>query len=454
MIQVATSTTEQAELDATVSDIVTRVNSQHSTLAHQPLVFLKQDISFAQYLALMTVADVLMITSLREGMNLTCHEYLFCQDGKYSDKKHGTLILSEFTGSASFFNGTELLINPWDYRKCSDAIYQALEMSEEEKDKRWQPLYDLVVHNTADRWFRSTMKTLKTVYNEHHLRDTMSVPRLSYNTLCQKYRAAAGTRLFIVDYEGTLASWGSPKSIIMTTPQRAIDVLNDLVEHNVVYVMSGRMPEELERLFRRVPGLGLIAENGCFIREAGADDWVQLANGDVTDSWKDSLETILEYYRDRIEGSKIESRHCSLRFDYSESEDKESAQRLAAECANHVNDACSGLRVHTVSVDGAIIFEPMDITKATAANTILERMKKKNNAPQWLFVAGDGREDEAVFRWANRLGESKEVKDVMTVTLGTTNTEAMATMTQGVTGKFHSFSSNIAGTMILWPASD
>jgi trehalose 6-phosphate synthase/phosphatase len=72
---VATSTTEQAELDATVSDIVTRVNSTHSTLAHQPLVFLKQDISFEQYLALITVADALMITSLREGMNLTSHEF-------------------------------------------------------------------------------------------------------------------------------------------------------------------------------------------------------------------------------------------------------------------------------------------------------------------------------------------------------------------------------------------
>lgn len=81
MIQVATSTTEQIELDATVSEIVTRINSLHSTLAHQPLVFLKQDIEYAQYLAMITVADTMMTTSLREGMGLTAHEFVYCQDG-------------------------------------------------------------------------------------------------------------------------------------------------------------------------------------------------------------------------------------------------------------------------------------------------------------------------------------------------------------------------------------
>src|SRR5436305_8653074 len=137
MIQVATSTTEQVELDATVSDIVTRINSTHASLAHQPLVFLKQDISRSQYMALLTVADVLIVTSLREGMNLTSHEFIFCQDGKYSEKKHGPLILSEFTGSASVLGGNELSVNPWHYRQCAEAIKKALVMKPEEQQARW-----------------------------------------------------------------------------------------------------------------------------------------------------------------------------------------------------------------------------------------------------------------------------------------------------------------------------
>lgn len=219
MIQVATSTTEQAELDATVSDIVTRVNSSWANLAYQPVVYLKQDISYSQYLALLTVADALMIASQREGMNLTSHEYLFCQDGKFpGHNKNGSLILSEFTGSASVFGGNELSVNPWDYRQCADAIKTALEMEDDEKQRRWKELYKAVMHHTADHWFNAFLKRLDEVYDEQHMRGTTSVPRLSISKLGQQYKESS-SRLFIIDYEGTLASWGSPTSIILTSPQ-------------------------------------------------------------------------------------------------------------------------------------------------------------------------------------------------------------------------------------------
>lgn len=53
----------------------------------------------------------------------------------------------------------------------------------------------------------------------------------------------------------------------------------------------------------------------------------------------------------------------------------------------------------------------------------------------FLMVAGDGRDDEIIFKWANALGEEKIVKNVTTVSLGSRNTEANCTITQGVTGK-------------------
>jgi trehalose-6-phosphate synthase len=219
MIQVATSTTEQAELDATVSDIVTRVNSSWANLAYQPLVYLKQDISYAQYLALLTVADALMIASQREGMNLTSHEYLFCQDGKFKGhNKWGSLILSEFTGSSSIFGGNDLSVNPWDYRQCADSIKKALEMGDEEKERRWTNLYKAVMHHTAEHWFTTFIDKLDKVYEEQHKRETTSVPRLNVNSLAQQYKSSH-RRLFILDYEGTLTAWGSPSNIILTSAQ-------------------------------------------------------------------------------------------------------------------------------------------------------------------------------------------------------------------------------------------
>lgn len=90
LIQIALSTSEYNELRAHISDVVSRVNSKFSNISYQPIVFLHQDISFAQYLALLTCADACLLTPLRDGMNLTSHEYIVCQK-----ETHNPLILSE-----------------------------------------------------------------------------------------------------------------------------------------------------------------------------------------------------------------------------------------------------------------------------------------------------------------------------------------------------------------------
>lgn len=444
MIQVATSTTENSELAMTVSDIVTRIESTHSTLAHQPLVFLRQDISFSQYLALLSVADALMITSLREGMNLTAHEYIACQDGKASEKKCGPLILSEFTGSASIFNGHELSVNPWDYQKCAEAIKTALEMDPDEKERRYTRLRNVVMHHTGEYWCTTLTKTLARVHEEHFMRDTMSIPRLSVNQLSEKYKESQ-RRIFILDYEGTLASYGSPTSIIMTSPQRVIDTLNEILidDKNIVYVMSGRTPEELERLFSRVPGLGIIAENGCFVREIGKEGWTAFADTSKVDEWKDSVKGILQYYLERVEGSWLEERHCSLIFHYEKADDFDAAATQAGECATHINDVCESAHIHAVPIDKSILIEPLDWSKGSAATHIFNKLHRNNLDKQasspadFLLVAGDDREDEVIFRWANKLGTSGIVRDVTTVSVGTRNTEANATLTQGTTGELN-----------------
>ena len=85
-----------------------------------------------------------MITSLRDGMNLTSHEYVVCQDGK-----HSPLIISEFAGTYGNF-GAALRINPWDIKESAKAILDALVMSPEEKYFRWKTLYAYVVSNTCN----------------------------------------------------------------------------------------------------------------------------------------------------------------------------------------------------------------------------------------------------------------------------------------------------------------
>ncbi|KAJ2893504.1 hypothetical protein MKZ38_008525 [Zalerion maritima] len=443
LIQVALSTSEKTELDATVSDIVTRVNSTWANLAYQPVVYLKQDIDYAQYLALLTMADALMITSQREGMNLTSHEFIFCQDGKTPDgKKHGSLILSEFAGTSSIFGDHQLSVNPWDYRSCANAIKEAIEMGQEEKGRRWENLYEAILHHNGAHWCSEFLTRLDRVYDEQHRRDNTAVPRLSMNRLTKQYQQST-RRLFILDYEGTLVSWGPVNQIIPVSPQRPLDVLSDLLldPANTVYVMSGRRPEELDRLFKRVATLGLIAENGCFLKDCGTDAWTEMADPVHTRKWKQSVQGIMTYYLERTPGSEIEERRCSLIFHYKSAEDYEAASRQASDCAAHINDACEDQRVHAIPLDGCIIVEPIDWTKTTAAERIFDDLKagmkpdSSHTSPvDFLMVVGDGREDEKVFKWANALADDKTVREVVTVSLGNRSTEAKATLTQGVSG--------------------
>lgn len=439
LLQVALTTAEQPELEAVVTDIATRVNSIHSSLSHQPLVFLRQDISFPQFLALISVANVLMVTSLREGMNLTSQEFIYCQDGAISpETKHAPLILSEFTGSASLFDNSPYRVNPWNYHEVADAINSSLEASEAEREKRWKALNDTVTHHTAAKWFSEFTSKLRKAYVEQAQRDNLSIPRLDMHSLIKNYKSSK-QRLFILDYEGTLASWGSPMNIVMTTPQRAIQALNNVLEdpNNVVYVMSSRMPEEMERLFRQVARVGLIAENGCYIREHNSEAWTKLVDDEQTRSWKAGVADMIAYFRDRTEGSWVEERHASLVFRYANCEDQEAAYRHGADCAANINETCSGMGIHAVNVDGCMIVEPIRPNKATAANLVYERLDKasEEGGVDFLFVVGDGRDDEVVFKWANVLGEEEKVPVVKTVKLGLQNSEAMATMTQGVTGE-------------------
>lgn len=441
LIQVALSTAEQSELLTTVSDICNRIDNVHSSLVSQPLVLLKQDIDFSQYLALLTVADVLMISALRDGMNLQAHDFIFCQDGTGGSKKHGPLILSEFTGSAALFHD-HIAINPWDYQGQANAIKKALEMGAAEKERRWRKLHAAVMSQTGGRWAEELGKALAKVHGEHHQQASTSVPRLSTTQISEKYRASE-FRVILLDYEGTLAPHKTREGIPLTSPTRIIDTLNDLMTDpkNIVYIMSGREVPELNADFRTATGIGLIAENGCFYREYGCppEEWKSPVNMNEVKEWKRDVKAILKYYVERMEGSWIEERRCTLLFRYDKVEDQDVAIRQAGECADQINAACKSYRIQAVPVSKALVVQMVDYNKGIAATNIYNRLVAKatasgSNSPDFLVVVGDDREDEVVFRWANGLATSGVLRDVFTVSVGKRNTEAQAAITQGSTG--------------------
>ncbi|KAJ5947802.1 Alpha-alpha-trehalose phosphate synthase subunit [Penicillium verhagenii] len=460
LVQVASSASEIPELEAQVSKVAMRINSVHSTLTHSPLVLLKQDISYSQFLALLSVAEVYMVTNLREGMNLTSHDFVHCQDGQLASQKHGSLILSEFTGSASIFHGHELLVNPWDYKQCADAINHALEMSPEQRQKNWEFLLDRKAPHTALAWFSSIQSALTEAHSMQQSRETHAVTPLHLGSLKESYQAAQKRIFFLEDGATFIPDEAHPS-------KEATDLIQALVldPKNTVYLTSKNSPDQLDETARVLsPRIGLIAENGCFAKpspkltchfspeETEQEPWEALVDVTGTSDWRAGIRKVIEYFQERTEGSTIEERRCSLTFDYTNALDRDIAAHQASELADQINGARGSEAIRVVRDTSAVSVEPLHASKASAASMLLDRLPA-DESPDFIFVAGGARGDESLFRWANQAthvktvnghsngngngngnanGNEYKARTVTTVTAGTHATEASAILPTGL----------------------
>lgn len=393
LLQVALATTEENEEVAAATDVVSRINNKYSSLTYQPVVFLHvQDITFCQYLALLTVADAFLATSLREGMNLTSHEFIICQE-----VKHKPLILSEFTGTYSSLRAC-IGINPWNTKQVADAIYKAITMDEKEAVDRWKDLHRQVIAQDAQHWIQSLLGRLERAHIDQQRRNNSFVPRLEIG---QSEWRASKSRLILLDLEGTLMQ-DDPLIAYergFEPPESAIKVLNDLTEDpkNRVYVLSGKGAQDLDKLVARVPCLGLVAENGCSVMYAGSapeeaspyfdgvqkrakKSWTSLVAG-TNMSWRGPVKEILTYFTERTPGSWLEDRGASILWRFwsqpmneSTPLDKEFqwARRQAAEVQNLIYDSL-GERFSLRIIPGktSFLIMPKNTSRASAVQHII-----------------------------------------------------------------------------------
>ncbi|KAJ5709333.1 glycosyltransferase family 20-domain-containing protein [Penicillium malachiteum] len=455
LVQVASSASEIPELEAQVSKVAMRINSVYSNLTHSPLVLLKQDISYSQFLALLSVAEIYMATNLREGMNLTSHDFIHCQDGQLVSQKHGTLILSEFTGSASIFQGHELIVNPWDYKQCADAINLALEMSPEQRQQNWEFLLNRKAPYTAISWYSSLQSALIEAHSMQQSRHTHAVNPLHFDTLQASYEASH-KRIFFLEDGATFTPDKSHPS------KEATDLIQALVldPKNTVYLTSNNSPDQLNQTARVLPSrIGLIAENGCFIKpapqvheETESHPWEALVDVEGTSDWRAGIRKVIEYFQERTDGSIIEERRCTLTFDYTNALDQEIGAHQASELADQINGARGSEAIRVVRDTVAVSVEPLHASKAAAASMLLDLLPAEDSA-DFIFVAGGARGDESLFRWANRLSRvssngvanghrngtngtngsvnGSKTRSITTLTAGTHATEASAVLPTG-----------------------
>ncbi|WP_264674000.1 alpha,alpha-trehalose-phosphate synthase (UDP-forming) [Planctomonas psychrotolerans] len=161
LVQVASPSRERVETYRHLRDeielTVGRINGDFGSISHSAINYLHHGYPREEMVALCLAADVMLVTALRDGMNLVAKEYVATRN-----TDDGVLVLSEFAGAADELK-TALLVNPHDIDGLKDAMVRAVEMPRREQQKRMRAMRKRVFEYDVARWSDSFLSELGTI---------------------------------------------------------------------------------------------------------------------------------------------------------------------------------------------------------------------------------------------------------------------------------------------------
>jgi trehalose 6-phosphate synthase len=146
------------QLKREVEQLVTHVNGEFSEPGWIPINYIYRPVPREELVAIYQAADVALITSLKDGMNLVAKEYCAAQT-----ESNGVLVLSEFAGAAPELGTGAILVNPYDEVGVAAALKQALELRPRDRRRRMMRLREQIrqadIHTWRDRVFAAVEST-------------------------------------------------------------------------------------------------------------------------------------------------------------------------------------------------------------------------------------------------------------------------------------------------------
>jgi trehalose 6-phosphate synthase/phosphatase len=373
------------ELRRQVNELVGEINGQYATPDWTPLVYIRRGISRAELVALYSSAAVGWVTPLRDGMNLVAKEYVACQRGG-----EGILLLSEFAGAAAEM-GEAFIVNPYDEESTAEVLQRALTLPPEERRSRMEALYRRVRRNDAGAWSRRFLEGLDAAHRHRGRELSQTLPLLPRDEVLAAAQAA-GERLLLLDYDGTLVRFESqPGDAAPTAELRRM--LAELAARpgNRVVIVTGRPSVTLEKWFDGIAGLWLAAEEGALLRAPGRDHWEPL-HPTRASHWKSRVLPILEHYVDRTPGSFIEEREYSLVWHHRMS-DPVVGPWLANELLATLAEALADTDLTAVGGRKLVEVRHVWVSKVE----VVGRIEASGAEPDFRLAIGDDRTDEVLF---------------------------------------------------------
>ncbi|HSN92829.1 MAG TPA: bifunctional alpha,alpha-trehalose-phosphate synthase (UDP-forming)/trehalose-phosphatase [Anaeromyxobacteraceae bacterium] len=384
LVQVSVPSREKVgayrEIREEVDALVGRIDGEFATPNWSPVHYLYRGLSREEVVALYRAADAVLVTPLRDGMNLVAKEFVASRpDGD------GVLVLSEFAGAAAELSEA-LRVNPYDVDRTADALYRALHMPEVERRTRMAVLRQRVLSFGVHEWAAAFVEHLEraSAVELPARPSTRAVLREAVARVREAKRLA-----LLLDYDGTLVPF-EPTPELAAPDEELLALLGRLArrKNTTLDLVSGRRRDTLERWFGALP-VGLHAEHGFWHRPPGG---VWVGTDVQTGPWREPVLDILRDFADRTPGSLVEEKTAGLAWHY-RAADPEHGAVQARELTVHLQAVLSNVPVEILQGDKVVEIRPHGVHKGRAAARALE-----GAAPGTLVLAmGDDRTDEDLF---------------------------------------------------------
>jgi trehalose 6-phosphate synthase/phosphatase len=391
------------EFRSLVDGLVGRINGDFATPSWVPVHYIFRSLSERELVALYRAADVMLVTPLRDGMNLVAKEFVASRtDGD------GVLVLSEFAG-ASWELPEAIQVNPYDVEGTAESCYRALMMPEEERRTRLEPLRVRVQTYDVHRWAASFLEQLEgATGRQPDSRRALGNAKAARHAIEARLRETEDF-LVLLDYDGTLVPYTATPEL--ARPDAALlELLGALADRprTEVHVVSGRGRETLEHWLGALP-LVLHAEHGFWSRPLGAGEWIP--KGELGGSWREPVLAILREFTSRTPGSLVEVKSVALAWHYRMA-DREAGARRANELRLHLTQLLSNQPVEILAGHKVIEIRPYGINKGR----IIPPLSPDRLAATAILAIGDDRTDEDLFEVLPR--------DAITIRVGSGATDA------------------------------
>ncbi|MBN1270733.1 MAG: bifunctional alpha,alpha-trehalose-phosphate synthase (UDP-forming)/trehalose-phosphatase [Candidatus Aminicenantes bacterium] len=366
-----------------VERLVGRINGRFGLHGWIPVHYMYRSFPFEKLLPYYVLADVAVVTPIRDGMNLVAKEYVAAKKDET-----GVLILSEAAGAATEL-GEAILVNVNHTEELAKAFEIALEGDEAEQKKRMKSMRKRIHDYPLHYWTSNFIESLKSVKRLQDEKKRKKLDMAGEDKIFSAFKSAKN-RLLLLDYDGTLVPFAQ-RPELAAPDDSLIALLKGLAGNtgNTLVIISGRDKETLQEWLNDVP-CSLIAEHGAWIRKYPRKKWKM--ERPLSNEWKKELYPIFKQYEVTVPGSFLEEKDYGLAWHYRKA-NPELGQIRSRELFDYLNEFLANTDLQVMHGNKIIEVRFMAVNKGRALESFLMQR-------EWPFIlaVGDDWTDEDMFK--------------------------------------------------------